>query len=161
MHAYDRDDPTFVEDLKRSDEIVTRVARWFAARGYQVRKPELRVRPTAEEMASYRDGGDLYACKPGEPESRIEVTARTFDFTCRADYPHPIMLVDTVHAWNLADPKPALYLRFNCRLTHAAMIDGSTHGQWWPMKRFDRARGRERSFWMCSLDIVNFRQFAI
>jgi hypothetical protein len=153
--AYDRDDPTFVDDLKHSDAAVIRTGLWFRRQlGKHVYFPPLRIRPTSEEMADYSDGGDLFISDDGEVWKRIEVTVRGFPFKCRKDFPYPTIIVEAVHRYEAANPKPAGYVRLSSTLTHAAMIGAETRASWIETCRRDVAKKRDRRFLECPMEFV-------
>src|SRR5687767_882994 len=152
---YDRVDPSFVDDLKRSDAAVRRVADYIRRQGWEVRVPALRVRPTATEMAAFADDGDLFARKAGGAWRRIEITVRRFAFDGPAGWPYPTVIFSTVHAWRAADPKPFLMVRLSQDLACAAIVGDWTREHWREVKKFDR--GRTRSFLECPKARVLFR----
>lgn len=156
LASYDRDDGTFVDDLRRSDEAVARVARWFAGKGWDVRKPALRVRPAVEQMADYADSGDLFVRRAGDTWHRLEVAVRRIRFTCAADYPYPLIIVDSAHAWLKANPKPIAYMRISETMRHAAFILSNTSDRWVRQIKHDKAKKRDREFMLCSKHLARF-----
>lgn len=156
--AYDRDDPTFVEDLEHSDDAVIRVALWMRRTwGRHVHIPPLRVRPAAEEMADFSDAGDLFTSRDGKAWDRIEVSVRGLAFKSRADYPYPTVIVCSVHAWNKADPRPTAYVRLNRAMTHAAVIvTAKSSDRWTAGILHDVMKKRDRGVFYCPKELVNF-----
>lgn len=148
LDGYERDDPHFERDLEESHVAVWKVARWFSGRGYDIKIPATKVRPTVEEMSEYADDGDLWVSN-GETEGWVGVKRRTFDFTTRESYPYPTVFVENVHIWERADPKPIGYIILNTTRTHAAIVLAETFQLWVEVTRRDRQRGRDRTLYEC------------
>jgi hypothetical protein len=145
-------DPTFLEDLRESNVAVWIIARWLSTRGHHVTIRAQAIRPTADDRLDYGDCGDL------EIIQRVEVKRRGFAFTGADDYPFPTVFVDCCHAWDRALPKPYAYLLTNHALTHAAIVKGSTSGQWQRGRHFDK--GRDRAIYECPKALAEFVHLA-
>lgn len=149
MHALDRTDPTFVQDLMDSQAAVDVVATYLRGRGYDVNVPELVVRPDASQRAQYSDGGDIQITQ------RVEVKHRKMlDFTSAASFPYPTIIVDVKHSYDRAAPKPYAYLILNRSMTTAFKVYGRTRPQWIVTRKLDRHAGREREFYECPIKLV-------
>ena len=145
-----RDDPSFVDDLKRSQSSVWMVARWLNERGYNVVVRPLRIRESVEQMAEYGDLGDL------EIIQRVEVKQREVAFTGATDYPFPTVIVDVAHTWDRARPKPHAYIIVSQDKSTAAIVMGASFSQWVKVERFDAAKKRNRTFYEAPLSVVRF-----
>ena len=58
-------DDEFLRSLSGSQGAVKVAADWLRARGYEVRVPELRVRPAQSQAPAYLDNGDLHVSIDG------------------------------------------------------------------------------------------------
>lgn len=153
MSDLDVTDPTFVDDLVRSDCHVRQVARWLVNRfGYQVTVMPLKIRPNPSEMAEYADHGDLYIERVG----RIEVKQRLLEFDSLDSYPYATVIVDVVHTWERANPRPAGYVITNKDVTCCLVVRHDTSESWTTAVRLDRAKGRTRRFLECPLALCRF-----
>ena len=148
----ERDDPTFVEDLRRSAAAVWRVAQWLHARGNNVTIRPLRVREDIRQMSDYADTGDL------EIIQRVEVKHRDLDFNDKESFraKFATMIVDVAHTWDQARPKPYAYVVVNRAETVAAIVMGHTFPRWQRVKRWDKKKNREREFYVCPVDEILF-----
>lgn len=147
----ERDDPHFIDDLRRSREAVEVAARWLGSRGLPVIVHPTFERPSAERMSEYSDGGDLGIVQ------RVEVKRRGIAFTCAGDYPYPSVFVDARHCFDRARPKPYAYLILNSGMTHAISVDvRATRASWETVERVDRFKGRTRAWYACPVGQVHF-----
>lgn len=154
MADLDEIDPSFVEDLKASEEHVWKVARWLHSIGRSVAVQPTRVRPSSDERFDYGDQGDLVVLQ------RVEVKQRKLDFTCYDDFPRfgepaPWAIVDVCHAWDRAWPKPAFYVNTNRQATHAFIIDTHATEHHWEARDIE-AWGRTRRYYFCPLEVVSW-----
>lgn len=152
LETYEQDDPSFIQDLKDSQRAVMVAARWLLDKGYSVTVKPLRIRPTVEQMSEYSDDGDL------EINERIEVKGRKIDFTSKEDFPYPSIIVDVAHSWDNAKPKPAMYILFNKSMTHIALVRRGTSSKWSKVTKMDRFKNRERTFYECPIELVEFQK---
>ena len=149
--TYEQNDPTFVADLLESNEHVWRVARWLSDLGYNVTVKPLSIRPDVSQMGQYSDNGDL------EITQRIEVKRRPgIDFSSPDDFPYPTVIVDVAHAWDKARPKPYGYVILNASATACLVVKGDTAHLWQKLRKWDRAKQRERTFYECPVEICDF-----
>lgn len=147
----ERDDPTFVEDLARSREAVEVAARWLGSLGLPVIVHPTFVRPSADRMAEYADGGDLGIVQ------RVEVKRRSLAFTSADDYPFDTVFVDARHCFDRARPKPYAYLILNRDMSCAIRVDvRATIGSWQVVEGLDRSKGRDRAWYACPKSLVQF-----
>ena len=151
MIDYDATDPTFVQDLKDSQESVWKAAQWLSGCGYNVTVRALSIRPDAEQMAEYADQGDL------EIIQRVEVKRRPdIDFTSAEDFPFATLIVDVAHAYDRAKPKPYAYIIFDADASHCAIVKSLTRPSWVRTERMDRKKGRMRTFYECPTDLCKW-----
>jgi hypothetical protein len=151
-NALDRTDPTFVDDLRASQSAVWKVAAWLQAHGHNVIVRRLSIRPNADAAAAFADAGDL------EILHKVEVSARSTVFTNAADYPFARgVLVDAVHKWQRATPKPYAYVILNASQTVAAIVLASTFPTWTTATIYNSKTGRgSREVYYCPIDRVQF-----
>lgn len=148
ISQYDVIDPTFVEDLKKSRIAVDVVAKWLSEKGYPVIVRPTFIRPDPSQMHQYSDNGDL------EIIQRVEVKRRSFDFTCKQDFLYNTVIVDSVHAYDRANPKPYAYVILNNDMTYAFVVECKTYPRWERITHMEKARNRERTVYLCPLDCV-------
>ena len=142
-------DPTFTQDFSESHSAVLVVAQWLATKGYDVTVPAPRVRPSATHRRKYADHGDLMVHK------RLEVKHRkNLSFTCMNDYPYPTILVDVCHSWDNANPKAEAYVILDVDMSHAAIVLGTTAGQWQREELY--SRNRMRMHYVCDKSLCTF-----
>lgn len=79
---YERDDPSFLEDLEKSKTAVWKAAQWLSSRGFHVTVRATIARPSADAMEEFADCGDLEIIKRVEVKQR-----RNLRFTSAEDYP--------------------------------------------------------------------------
>jgi hypothetical protein len=151
---YERDDPTFLADLRASRDAVEIAAQWLASRGYPVIVRPTFERPSVERMADYADGGDLEIVQRVEVKRRIGLT-----FTSRDDFPHDTVIVDACHCYDRAVPKPYAYLILNRDMTCALCVNvRDTVSSWHRTERLDRHKNRIREFYECPVALVSCAQ---
>ena len=150
---------TFNAHLTDSREAVNFYAGYLARLGCSIEMPEERLTPSYAQRMEYADGGDLFT-RIGDKRIRLEVKQRrNIDFTCRADYPYQSIMVCAAHSWELADPKPYVYVILNRSLTAAAYILGDTSPEWWVEEKTDkRYINYAQRFFFANLDCVKWKR---
>ena len=147
--------PTFVDDLRRSDLAVRHVAAWLRRLGHNVTVPPLRVRPSVAERAAYRDAGDLYIHDIPPDPLRVEVKRLwSVSFTCAADFPFASLFIMAVHKWTRATPRPYAVVVLDAAMHTAAVIDGRTANTWHRVTY--RGSGREETVYACAPGCASF-----
>jgi hypothetical protein len=105
----DRVDPSFVEDIKRSEGAVWDACRWLSEKfGIDVQKPPLHIRREIQEMFTSGDSGDIMSIWPIEVKHRED-----HDFESVAEYPFPMMLLSKLRAFEQKRVKPIMFLIVN------------------------------------------------
>lgn len=149
---YDEDDPTFVDDLRRSQDSVDVAAKWLRSQGYPLVVRPTFVRPTSDQMAEFSDSGDLEIMQRVEVKQRVDI-----DFTSADDFPYQTVIVDACHCYDKARPKPYAYIIFNSQLTHAMVVNvRETIGAWSRTVKLDRKKNRRRKFYECPVSEARF-----
>ena len=145
----------FNAHLTESRSSVNLFAAHMFKQGYKTEQPEERGTPNYDDRMAYRDDGDLFTRIKGK-RVRIEVKARgNIEFTCAADYPYPTIMVCAAHSWEMADPKPWLYVILNRSRTVAAYIRGDTQPEWWVETKQDkRYINYSQRFYFAKLDCI-------
>ncbi len=152
MSDLDRDDPTFLEDLRRSNTSVEIAAKWLAGRGHPVIVRPVIERPDPSVRGEYGDDGDLEIIQRVEVKQRIGLT-----FTSKDDFPYPTIIVDVCHSYDRARPKPYAYIILNREMSGALIVDvKTTRRDWVKVDKFDRHTNRQRSFYECPLELVSY-----
>lgn len=150
LKTLDETDPTFLADLKKSDEAVQDALKWLHRQGYKARALPVNENQSIKERISHVDTGDI------KIESRIEVKERNLDFRTAKDFPYDTIIVDVCHTWDNSRPKPAAYLIFN--KSHDAMfiVYGHTYDKWTKLTKYDTRVKRERCFYECPICYAKF-----
>lgn len=149
------------------------IAAHFARSGKHVVLPAVRYAPTWEERFQYADDGDLWVCsetpsayKGGlplyNPEQRYEIKHLwRQEFTCLKDWDEQTFIVCAKRAWDKAKPKPTAFIFLNRRMTHFAIVRGSTADQWEAKERWN-FKGTPNAFkawrYICPLELVEWRE---
>jgi len=148
-YDYDTSDPTFLDDLRESQESVERVAKWLRSKGYPVVVRPTFERPDPSAMAEFSDAGDL------EILQRVEVKQRkSLTFTSKEDFSYTTIIVDACHCFDNARPKPFAYVILNREMTAAFVVPSSTKGHWRQVVKRDRFKNRDRKFYECPMEHV-------
>jgi hypothetical protein len=146
-------DPTFVDDLHKSDAAVLRVAEWLRSEGYAVIIPPLVTRPSSEQAADYADSGDLKMLLGIEVKQRPDI-----DFTGAHDFPYPSIIVDQKRDFDRKREVPERYFIVNKSMTVAAVIGvRSTKQHWKVASRYNSKTGRTSEYYEVALQHVAFR----
>lgn len=148
-YDYDVSDPTFLDDLRDSQESVERVAKWLRGKGYPVVVRPTFERPDPAMMAEFSDAGDL------EILQRVEVKQRkSLTFTSKEDFSYSTIIVDACHCFDNARPKPFAYVILNREMTAAFVVPSSTRAHWRQVVKRDRFKNRDRNFYECPMEHV-------
>lgn len=124
------DSGRFKERLIGSQPTVDCVANWYRAQGYEVRVPEISVRPHRGAWRAHSDKGDFFVKMEGSWVP-MEVKGRRLDFKSSDDYPfRDGVLVCHCRAFDEANPKPLCIHTVNKARTHVARIFSRTSAQW-------------------------------
>ena len=158
-HSLDTRDPTFVEDLLKSDKAVWSVARHLRLRGATITLPPITIRGDDEDISDCSDHGDMTVTWRGR-DYLVEVKHRP-DLTFRrlSDFPYPTIIVDTQHHWEALEVKPHSYYVCNADLTGAVVVTSATADRWVPVEKWDTKRNRARKFLECPLILCQYREF--
>lgn len=148
-YDYNKEDPTFIEDLRESKKAVGVVADWLSSLGYPVVVRPTFERPDPADMGDYGDDGDLEILQRVEVKRRLSLT-----FTSKEDFPYSTLIVDACHCYDKALPKPCAYVILNRDMTTAFIVESHTQPQWIKKTKFDRFKKRERAFYECPIELV-------
>ena len=152
---FNKIDPTFLADLKKSDEVVYLIARNLRLNGFSVTLPPINIRPDTSQMAAYQDEGDLLVSN-----SIIEVKQRPdLCFTSLSEFPYDTIIVDVVHHWESMSRKPSYYVICNSDLSGAIIVNGKTKDKWTVSTRWDGKRNRERTFYLIDIGMCKYWDF--
>jgi hypothetical protein len=160
----EKNDPGFVEDIKKSAPAVWVVAKWLWKQGNTVIIPPIKIRPNIERRLEYSDSGDVFFIPGGginmENGILIEVKHRKkLIFTCADDYRFKTVFVDTCHKYERKQVKPYAYFAVNKNMTHAAVTRVKKTIQDWRKKTiFDEEKGREEIIYECPIRLVDFER---
>jgi hypothetical protein len=154
MECIVKDSNSFIRDLGQSRMAVNEFAARCRQKGVAVWLPPERTRPDESVRAQYADDGDLMV------QGRVEHKVRTnLQFTCRADYPYPTVIVDEVYKEDekAGDP-PLMYVIEDKTRTHAAIVYGWTRKHWQQETKHDPIQNRECVFYTVDKRHVRFCQ---
>lgn len=118
--------------------------------GYQARKCEQAVRPSAETRFEYSDSGDIEITK------KIEVKQRSFDFTSADDYPYETIFISEVYRMKKLLPQLEAVVILSNDGSHAACVSAATRGSWVIDKKWDVKQGRECDIVACPKQYARF-----
>lgn len=154
MTDLDRDDPTFLADLRASQDVVVFVQRWLSRRhGLPVILYPTFERPDPSQIDEYSDNGDLGVVY------RLEVKGKRFAFTGIDDFPYRDVFVDSCRAFDRARPKPYAYVIVSCDLAVGLWIDvPATRARWRRIEYWQG--GRTRYGYLCPRDLARVVRFA-
>ncbi len=155
---YRKNDPHFVRDLKASVKHTEKVAEWLRSRGFKdIVVLPIRIRSSIAKMSECSDDGDMVV-----DGMRAEAKHRKqINFTCAEDFPYDTIIVDVVHAFDKADPKPEFYVLTNKSLTHCCVVHCWTSQSWKKTTRWDRGKKRNRAFYECPIRLAEFFKFSV
>jgi len=91
-------DNIFFEEIKKGHKWQLWVGAKLRERGFEVRVPDLVIRPDRDLINEYTDRGDIFVIV-GEKELSIEVKSRSIKFYDKDSYPYPTAFVDRVKTW--------------------------------------------------------------
>ena len=107
-------------------------------------------------MAEYSDSGDL------EILHRVEVKRRpSMDFSGADNFPYRSVIVDACHCYDRARPKPYAYVILNSSMSSGIVVECRTFPHWVRVTKTDRAKGRDREFYECPIDLCRFVQIPV
>jgi hypothetical protein len=161
----EEDRQRFHRNIDNSQPAVFVMAAWFSALGYEVTIPPTTKAPTHSQWKKHADNGDIFISKNGmSKKTRIEVKHLTLNaahgnktFTNKDDWPFPDYMVCAQHAFDMAREKPHSIFALNPEKTHAGVVYGKDHANWWTVKRVDsRYNNMEQSFYTTAPDLVTF-----
>jgi len=156
LKVNEKNDPYFVDDLKKSDYCTRKIVAWFRKMGHNAVAKKMAIRPTIDEFADYSDQGDIFV-----GEKRVEAKQRMIDFNSKEEFPYPTIIVDATHCWDKATPKPYAYVLTNKQMTCCLIVRGSTRKDWTERQKWDRFKKRMRSFYECPIILTEFRKLDV
>jgi len=148
-------DPNFTQDLLESDKSVWVVAQNLRLNGYTVTLPPISIRPNTTLIQQYADSGDLLV-----GTDIIEIKQRPdLDFNSTEEFPYSDIIVDVKHHYDSLKTPPKYYLICNSSLKGAIVVSNKTRNFWTESTRWDRKRGRKRTFYLVSLKLCHYWKF--
>lgn len=145
-----------IQSIVDSDVVVRRYRDEMEARGCHMLKPPLKVCPAGKDPRYYSDGGDLFMIK------KIEVKARSLNFTSRDDFPFSSLIVDEVDRVDVntpADCSGYCIVSGGGRGSHFAFIPMSTKRFWIKRSNRDQFTGAPRLNYECPVEHIIFSKF--
>ena len=119
----------FTKRFKESIKTVRMTATWLTSRGYKnVKVMESRIAPSYSQWREYVDNGDIYV---GKHRVEVKGLGPKYKFTKSSEYPWKNVIVCAKHSFDMANPKPVVYLLWNNDRTHVGCIPTSTYGDWY------------------------------
>lgn len=121
-------DDIFTQRFKKSIATVNMTAEWLRSVGYKnvkVMKPQ--IAPSYSQWRQYVDNGDIYV---GEHRVEVKGLGPKYRFTKSSEYPWDNVIVCAKHSFDMAKPKPVVYLLWNYERTHVGCIPTTTSRQW-------------------------------
>lgn len=117
-----------------SSSMVRKVAAHLLSKGHTVQVPPTHVAKHQHQRKDMVDDGDLFILK------RMEVKAKSVQFTCREDYPYRSLIICNKYSFDHhKGMPPAFYFIVAADGEHVAVIDVTkTKDKWWAEKRKDK-----------------------
>lgn len=157
MYDYDKQDPHFVENLIASQPAVEKAAGWLSKFGYEVRVPELRVRPDVSQIAQYSDSGDIHIVQKVEVKQRVDML-----FTDRSEFRYRTIIVDTCSSFDRKRPKLYVYIIGNADMTAAFIVNVPlTQRKWTRVEKYNNKLNRVTEFYECPVEILEFVRIGV
>ena len=152
----ERDNRKVIQHVRKSQDDVWRVARWFSEKGYEVRIPPTSYAKTYQDRLNHQDKGDLYVTF--QKEERVEVKGLSRQFTCKDDWPMGnIAIVCAKHSFDHANPKPFFYILLSADKVHAMFIRSDTKEHWEEKEYTDkRYESMRQVFYVCPIQYIKF-----
>ena len=152
----ERDNRKVIQHVRKSQDDVWRVARWFSEKGYEVRIPPTSYAKNYQDRLNHQDKGDLYVTF--QKEERVEVKGLSRQFTCKDDWPMGnIAIVCAKHSFDHANPKPFFYILLSADKVHAMFIRSDTKEHWEEKEYTDkRYESMRQVFYVCPIQYIKF-----
>ena len=146
------------EDINKESEVAMKAAaswqtEWLKGKGYDIRHPPQATRPRdipASQRWKYTDDGDLEITLE-DGTKRIEVKYWPhIKFRSLTDIPYAEVIVDEAYKIEQQHTYPLLaYIIVDQSKQYGLMILKKSSEHWKQRRKFDRAEGEERDFYMC------------
>lgn len=150
-YDYEKQDPTFRQDLERSKISVDKAARFLCDRGLQVVIEPTRYRDSVKNMSQYRDTGDLKIFATVEVKHRPKIR-----FNKNRGFPYSTVIVDTVSAFHKSKMKPLYYIVYNADYSSMIFIDvHATFEKWTKAAKRDHAKSRTTYFYEVDVNLCS------
>ena len=156
LRQEERDNRKVIQHVRKSQDDVWRVARWFSEKGYEVRIPPTSYAKNYQDRLNHQDKGDLYVTF--QKEERVEVKGLSRQFTCKDDWPMGnIAIVCAKHSFDHANPKPFFYILLSADKVHAMFIRSDTKEHWEEKEYTDkRYESMRQVFYVCPIQYIKF-----
>lgn len=156
LRQEERDNRKVIQHVRKSQDDVWRIARWFSEKGYEVRIPPTSYAKNYQDRLNHQDKGDLYVTF--QKEERVEVKGLSRQFTCKDDWPMGnIAIVCAKHSFDHANPKPFFYILLSADKVHAMFIRSDTKEHWEEKEYTDkRYESMRQVFYVCPIQYIKF-----
>jgi hypothetical protein len=143
MYDYEKEDPTFKNDIELSKKAVDLGARFLSNNGFQVVIEPTFIRDNVKDAANFADSGDLKIMLPVEVKHRP-----TLKFNKKDGFLYRTIIIDACHIFDKHKIKPIYYLIYNHDYTSMIFINvKETHKEWVTVEKYDRYKNRKRKFY--------------
>jgi len=144
----------FMNHLDQSHDAVWQVARWFVKHGSIVQVNTTSKAKSHKEWRDHIDSGDLYLSQ------RVEVKGLGAEFTSAEDWPFKDQfMVCAKHSYDIANPKPYMYVYLNKARTHLAVLKADTYNDWFIKTYKDkRYENLTQDFYVCPTKLLKFME---
>lgn len=155
MRQSEREWAVFTERFVGSRRAVFKVAEYiWREKKLDVTIPYTGLAPSINQSVEYIDKGDIICHTASGKDFIIEVKGLSADFTCAADYPFNMVIVNEVAKADRIDA--FAYFLVNRALTHALIIKTSTKDKWVIKDVHDKRRGDTEKMYHCDLSCGEF-----
>jgi hypothetical protein len=100
----------FVERLKKSQESVIFMKKYFESKNYQVEVPELVIAPSSVgSFSKYADNGDMFITKNGVRE-KVEIKQSSKQFDLNTNPFGETIIINSIPGYDSKYPKPDIHI---------------------------------------------------
>jgi hypothetical protein len=147
-------DALFLAELKSGHQWQLWAALQFLKHGLAVQVPELKVRPSQDDINDYTDTGDVIVLLPVR-NAIFEVKSRDITFTSSRDYPYTTAFVDRVKTWERKKDNRPTGILLVSQLTGAIVgVPSNSQARWTIETRHDNVRDYDRDYYMADKSLL-------
>lgn len=146
----------FVIRLKKSQESVIFMKKYFENKGYFVEVPELIIAPySVGAYSEYSDNGDMFITKNLiKQKVEIKQSSRVFNLT---NWPYESVIINSITGYNSKNPKPDIHIVLSKDRIYAYAIRKDTFEKNKYLKKiYDSYKKTELLFYLVNKEFATF-----